>query len=183
MIITGKFLIIIIKNEISIIMNSNPNKEKSFEEFENSIKNSLINGDMTQSLKIIKQFIQNEEIDKKSLKIKEITKICGKYLSGIKIEGYEGDFPTFIEPVSLTPGVKIGDTVLLGPTVIIGNSCELEAFVELSNTILFDNVKLEKLCKLNWCIVDDNITLPEKFDAKECFITKNKNGELNIIQL
>ena len=165
-------------------MNSNPNKEKSFEEFENSIKKALTNGDITQGLKIIKQFIQDQDIgENKSLKIKEITKICGKFLSGIKIEGYEGDFPTFIEPVSLTPGVKIGDTVLLGPTVIIGKSCELGKFCELSNTVLFDNVKLGKLCKLNWCIVDDNITLPEKFSAKECFITKNEKDELNVIQL
>ena len=165
-------------------MNSNPNKEKSLVEFENSINKALTNDDITQGLKIIKQFIQDEDIGKtKSLKIKDITKICGKYLSGLKIEGYEGDFPTFIEPVSLTPGVKIGDTVLLGPTVIIGKSCELGKFCELSNTILFDNIKLGKLCKLNWCIVDDNVTLPEKFNAKESFITKNENDELDVVHL
>jgi len=178
LIITEKFLNLINKNEINDKMNSDPNKEKKIEEFENLIKKALTNGDITQGLKIVKQFVQS-----KSLKIKDITKICGKFLSGIKIEGYEGDFPTFIEPVSLTPGVKIGDTVLLGPTVIIGKSCELGAFVELSNTIVFDNVKLGKLCKLNWCVVDDNITLSEKFSAKESYITKNENGELNVIPL
>jgi NDP-sugar pyrophosphorylase family protein len=165
-------------------MNSNTNNEKRFEEFQDSMKNALVSGDTTQGLKIIKHYIKNEIADKNSLlKIKDITKVCGKFLSGLKIEGYEGDFPTFIEPVSLTPGVKIGDTVLLGPNVIIGKSCELGTFCELGNTILFDNVKLGKLCKLKWCIVDDNITLPEKYDAKECFITKNENDELDVIQL
>ena len=117
-------------------MNSNPNNERSFEEFENSINKALTNRDITQGLEIIKQYIKNGNIDK------NIIKICGKFSSGLKIEGYEGDFPTFIEPVSLTPGVKIGDTVLIGPNVIIGKSCELGKFCELSNTILHDNVIL-----------------------------------------
>ncbi len=162
----------------------NSNEGINFEEFQKTLKNFLSSGDMAKGLDIIKQFMKDlNKNNSKSLNIKEIIKISGNIMSGLKIDGYEGDFPTFIEPVSLTPGVKIGDTVLIGPNVIIGKSCELGTFCELSNTILHDNIILGKLCKLNWCIVDDNITLPEKFDAKECFITKNENGELDLIQL
>ena len=164
-------------------MNSD-NNEKSFDEFQASMKNALNNGDITQALKVIKNYVKKGYESKKKIpNIKEIVKICGNFMSGLKIEGYQGDFPTFIEPVSLTPGVKIGDTVLLGPNIIIGNSCELGAFCELSNTILLEDVVLGNLCKLNWCIVDDKITLPDKFNAKECFITKNQNEELKVIQL
>jgi len=162
-------------------MNSNSNEGMSFEEFQKTLKSALSSGDIAKGLEIIKQFMKNLSTSKPN--IKEIIKISGSFLSGLKIDGYEGDFPTFIEPVSLTPGVKIGDTVLLGPNVIIGESCELGKFCELSNTILHDNIILGKLCKLNWCIVDDNITLPENFTAKECFITKNEKDELDLINL
>lgn len=103
-------------------------------------------------------------------------------LSGLTIEGYIGDYPTFIEPVYLKPGVKIGDTVLLGPNVYISKECVLGDFTELTNTILLENVRTGKYTKLKTCVVDSNITLPVNFKAQYSFITK-KNDKLEIIKL
>ena len=105
-----------------------------------------------------------------------------KEMTGLTIEGYEGDYPTFIEPVYVAPGVKIGDTVLLGPNVFIDEGCELGDFTELSNVLLKKNVKTGKLTKLNNCIVEEEVELPREFKKSNCFI-KSKGGELEIIDL
>ncbi|MFX1257537.1 MAG: hypothetical protein ACFFAN_06750 [Promethearchaeota archaeon] len=101
-------------------------------------------------------------------------------MTRLSIEGYEGDYPTFIEPMFLSPGVKIGDTVLLGPNLIIGENCEIGPFCDLSNVII-QKVVMGRQWKLNYCIVDENIDFPEKFQAKECLIIKNEKGDLEKI--
>ena len=132
----------------------------------------------------------NKEIKSVILKVKEggnvtelksLLKNISAKLKGLTIEGYIGDFPTFIEPVFLKPGIKIGDTVLLGPKAYIDEGCELGTFTELANVILSKNVKTGKLTKLRWCVVDTNVSLPEKFEANNCFITKDETGKLEII--
>lgn len=148
-------------------------------EYQNVIKSALNTGKTNELLNIIKQSLENTS-DEKFL-LRDLIKKNAQFLTGLKIDNYLGDFPTFIEPVMLTPGVKIGDTVLLGPNVLIGKDCQLGAFCELTNTILLNNVKLGKLCKLKWCIIDENVVLPEKFSAKECFIRKDMKEGFEII--
>lgn len=115
--------------------------------------------------------------------LKEIIKNNNEILRGLQIEGYIGDFPTFIEPVMLTPGIKIGDTALLGPNVVIGSMSELGAFCELSNTILLDNVILGKQCKLSYCVIDSKVTLPDGYQAKNAYIKLNENGKVETLDL
>ena len=153
-------------------------------EFQETLQNALKNGNTEKVIDLIKDFISQNEINEDcAVSIKNIIKTIGRGLSGLKIDGYQGDFPTFIEPVSLIPGVKIGDTVLLGPNVLIGKDCQLGGFCELVNTVLLDKVTLGKLCKLNSCIINGNVTLPEKFHAKDCFITINENGEIETLNI
>lgn len=145
------------------------------------IKKAIIDRNCSILIEAIKNSIKNDNKKKINLPIiKEILQFIGINLEGLCIEGYIGDFPTFIEPVFLNHGVKIGDTVLLGPNVLIDKECSLGDFCELSNTILFEGVSLEKYCKLNWCIVDQGLTLPQKFIAKKAFITKNVKGEIQL---
>ncbi|TXT61126.1 MAG: putative UDP-3-O-(3-hydroxymyristoyl)glucosamine N-acyltransferase [Promethearchaeota archaeon] len=103
-------------------------------------------------------------------------------LDGLTIADYQGDYPTFIEPVYLYPNISIGDTVLLGPNVFIDEDCKLGNFTELSNSILCKNVETQKLVKLNNCIVDKDIVLPSEFKAENCLVTKNEKGNLAKIE-
>ena len=112
--------------------------------------------------------------------LKNLLKSISSKLRGLTIEGYIGDYPTFIEPVFLKPGIKIGDTVLLGPNAYLDEGCDLGTFTELANVILSKNGKAGKLTKLVWCVVDANVTLPENFEANNCFITKDETGKLEI---
>ena len=147
-----------------------------------TLENAINNGVSENLVEIIKHFIKLDDGAKLNLSlIKETIKYIGNNLRGLTIEGYQGDFPTFIEPVSLTSGIQIGDTVLLGPNVLIDKECVLGDYCELSNTILFKGVTLGKYCKLNWCIVDENLNLPQKFEAKGAYITKNNKGEIEIL--
>ncbi|MFX1396609.1 MAG: hypothetical protein ACFFAS_06135 [Promethearchaeota archaeon] len=115
--------------------------------------------------------------------LKQIIKTNGRSLKGLVIDGYVGDFPTFIEPVVLTPGVKIGDTALLGPNVLIGDRCELGAFCEITNSILLENVNLGKHCKLDYCVVDSELILPDEYRASNCLLKLNEEGEIEHIEI
>jgi len=131
----------------------------------------------------------DKNIQKLILKAKEtgnlrdlntLLKENSRSLKGLVIDGYIGDYPTFLEPVFLKPGVKIGDTVLLGPNAYIAEGCELGAFSELANVIFSKNVITGKLTKLRFCVVDQDITLPDNFQVNNSFITKDKTGTLEI---
>ena len=144
-----------------------------------TLENAINNGVSENLVEIIKNLIKPDDGEKLNLSlIEETIEYVGKNLRGLIIEGYQGDFPTFIEPISLTSGVEIGDTVLLGPNVLIDKECVLGDYCELSNTILFNGVTLGKYCKLNWCIVDENLILPQNFEAKRAYISKNDKGEI-----
>ena len=56
-------------------------------------------------------------------------------------------------------------------------------FCKLSDVIIFDNVIIGKSCKLDWCIIDEYVILPNNFHAKDCFITKNSKKGLKIINI
>ena len=147
-----------------------------------TLENAINEGTFETLVDIIKKLIKPENGKNLNLSLmKETIQYIGNNLRGLTIDGYQGDFPTFIEPVSLKSGVKIGDTVLLGPNVIIDKECQLGDFCELSNTILFNGVTLGKYCKLNWCIVDENLNLPQKFEAKGAYIYKNNEEEIEIL--
>ncbi|MGQ4875345.1 MAG: sugar phosphate nucleotidyltransferase [Promethearchaeia archaeon] len=163
-----------------------PSIKKYFNEIENkggqekeitaAIKSALKEGYKAFGINLIKENITEKNVGKYHIiNLKDIIKMNARYLKGLKIEGYIGDYPTFIEPVRLQPGVEIGDTALLGPNVIVGKKCKLGAFSELANTIIFDNAILGRECNLNWCIVDENVRLPEKYSAKNKFITSGSD--------
>lgn len=135
---------------------------------------------MSQLDEEINSLILKGKKDGNIAELKSLLKDIILKLKGLTIEGYIGDYPTFIEPVFLKPGIKIGDTVLLGPNAYIDEGCDLGAFTELANVILSKNVKTGKLTKLRWCVVDANIELPEKYEAQNCFITKDESGKLEI---
>ena len=94
-----------------------------------------------------------ENIDKSDIK-----KLMQKFFTKIRnrLENYVGDYPTFIEPVYLEDNVKIGDDVLIGPNVYIGANSEIQDYGEISNTIIFENVKFGQNFKLENCVVAKN---------------------------
>ncbi len=114
---------------------------------------------MKGKLKEIEKLINNLELHSQS-QIKELLNGFFKnYLKRSKIDNFLGDYPTFIEPVYLEENVKIGDDALLGPKVYIGKNCEIKDYVEISNTIIFDNAKIGENIKLDNCIIGKNTTL------------------------
>ncbi|MHA1489451.1 MAG: sugar phosphate nucleotidyltransferase [Promethearchaeota archaeon] len=116
-------------------------------ELQDAIKMAINNGDNVLGINIIKDLITIENIGKYHL--------------------------TFIKDV-----LKMNLRFLSAPNnIIIGKNCRIEKSSKLKNTLLFDNVVVGNQCKLNWCIVDNNVILQTKFRAKNCFITKKENDE------
>ncbi|MBY8987829.1 MAG: hypothetical protein KGD61_05195 [Candidatus Lokiarchaeota archaeon] len=112
---------------------------------------------MKEELVKIEDLIGNfDDIDKSD--IKRLMQRLFTKLSN-RLENYVGDYPTFIEPVYLEDNVKIGDDVLLGPNVYIGANSVIQDYVEISNTIIFNNVKIGQNFKLENCIVAKNSSL------------------------
>ncbi len=99
---------------------------------------------------LIRNFDDIAKSDLKGLMLRFFTKISSR------LENYVGDYPTFIEPVYLEDNVKIGDDVLLGPNVYIGANSVIQDYVEISNTIIFNNVTIGQNFKLENCIVAKN---------------------------
>ncbi|NVM18762.1 MAG: hypothetical protein HWN80_13690 [Candidatus Lokiarchaeota archaeon] len=102
---------------------------------------------------LIGSFDDISKSDIRGLMLRFFTKISSR------LENYVGDYPTFIEPVYLEDNVKIGDDVLLGPNVYIGVNSVIEDYVEISNTIIFNNVNIGQNFKLENCIVAKNSSL------------------------
>ena len=112
---------------------------------------------MKEELIKIEEIIENfDDIDKSD--IKGLMQRFFKKLSS-RLENYVGDYPTFIEPVYLEDNVKIGDDVLLGPNVYIGLNSVIQDYVEISNTIIFNNVTIGQNFKLENCVVAKNSLL------------------------
>ena len=112
---------------------------------------------MKEELSKIREIIANFDDISKS----DIRGLMQRFFTKIssRLENYIGDYPTFIEPVYLEDNVKIGDDVLLGPNVYIGNNTVIEDYVEISNTIIFNNVNIGQNFKLENCIVAKNSSL------------------------
>ncbi|MFW9874265.1 MAG: hypothetical protein ACFFG0_14260, partial [Candidatus Thorarchaeota archaeon] len=99
------------------------------------------------------------------------------HIKGLKIENYIGDYPTFMEPVILGNKVKIGDDVLIGPRVYIGSNSEIDDYVEISNSIIFDEVKIGNNFKLDNCIIVKDSKLNfNNYSNKNCVLKGNANS-------
>ena len=140
---------------------------------------------MKELLKQLEQLLNEKDFD--LLKIQELkTEILKNHVKGLKIENYIGDYPTFMEPVILGNNVEIGDDVLIGPKVYIGSDSVIEDYAEISNSIIFDNVKIGKNFKLDNCIIVNDSKLNfNNFSSKNCIlkgITQSKE-DLKMITL
>lgn len=139
---------------------------------------------MKELLKQLEQLLNEKDFD--LLKIQELkTEILKNHVKGLKIENYIGDYPTFMEPVILGDKVKIGDDVLIGPKVYIGNNSVIEDYAEISNSIIFDNVKIGKNFKLDNCIIINDSKLNfDNFSSKNCILKgiAESEEELEIIR-
>jgi len=109
---------------------------------------------MKEELIKIEELIGNFDNIEKS----DIKELMQKFFSklGNRLENYVGDYPTFIEPVYLGDNVKIGDDVLLGPNLYVGANSEIQDYVEMSNTIIFEKVVIGENFKLENCVVAKN---------------------------
>jgi NDP-sugar pyrophosphorylase family protein len=113
---------------------------------------------MKEMLQQLESLLSEKEIDIE--KVRDLkNKLLKEHITGLTIDNYIGDYPTFMEPVILGDNVKIGDDVLIGPKVYIGSNSEIEDYAEISNCIIFENVKIGKNFKLDNCIIVKNSQL------------------------
>jgi len=102
------------------------------------------------------------------------------------VNNYLGDYPTFIEPVHLEKNVKIGDDVLLGPNVYIGANSIIGDYVEISNSIVLDNVNIGENFKIENCIIlkDSKLTF-SNLNIRDSILAGSANSkeELRIIKI
>ena len=146
-------------------------------EFQDILRIALQNGEDIRGLRIVPQLITRENIGEFHLtSLRDIIIMNKKYLTKSKVKKSK-----FIEPLRLGSDVRIGDKSKLGPYLIIGNSSKIGDFSELSNTILFDKVSIGKYCILKWCIIDEGVSLPDKYYARNSFITQDNKNQLEII--
>jgi len=140
---------------------------------------------MKELLQQLEILLSEKEID--LVKIKELKgKLLKEHIKGLKIDNYIGDYPTFMEPVILGDKVKIGDDVLIGPNVFIGSNSVIEDYAEISNCIIFDNVKVGKNFKLDNCIIaKDSKFNFDNFSNHNCILKGKAESieELEIILL
>ncbi|MHA1988165.1 MAG: hypothetical protein ACW98D_16135, partial [Promethearchaeota archaeon] len=85
---------------------------------------------MKELLQQLEILLNEKEIN--IVKVRELKdELLIKHITGLKIDNYLGDYPTFMEPVILGDKVKIGDDVLIGPKVYIGDNSEIEDYAEI----------------------------------------------------
>ncbi|MHA2007755.1 MAG: GlgC family sugar phosphate nucleotidyltransferase [Promethearchaeota archaeon] len=128
---------------------------------------------MLETLSRIEKLLDEKEIN--LVKVRELlNEFLKEHIKGLIIDNYIGDYPTFMEPVILGDKVKIGDDVLIGPNVYIGNNSVIEDYAEISNTIIFDNVKIGPNFKLNRCIILKNSKLNfDNYSNENCILKGN----------
>ena len=125
---------------------------------------------MIENLRELKDQINKSDID--ASKIRDLMlEFLTKHVKGLKIDNYIGDYPTFMEPVILGDDVKIGDDVLIGPNVYIGKNSDIGDYVEISNSIILDDVKIGENIKLDRCIIARESKLNfDNFSKKDCIL-------------
>lgn len=158
--------------------------ERGEKEFQDAIKAAISRGEDIRGIKIINKMITAEIVGKYHLTdLKDIIKMNNRFLTGLEINNIRGELPKMIEPVLIKADSRIGKNVSLGPYVIIGKSCNIGDLSDLSNAIILNQSTLGMNSKLEWCIIDENVNVPEDFKAKNCFITMNDREELEIIKI
>ena len=113
---------------------------------------------MKDKLNELEKLVNETDMDTTKI-LNLMIEILEKHVNALKIDNYIGDYPTFMEPVILGDKVKIGDDVLIGPKVYIGTNSEIEDYVEISNSIIFDNVKIGSNSRINNCIITKDCKL------------------------
>jgi len=137
-----------------------PLSSRREKELQDAIKNSIKNQENVRGINIVKENITEENVGSYHLtNLKDIIKMNLRFIS---------------------PETKLKSKAF--SNVIIGKNCKIGYKSKLSNTVLFDNVIIGEWSSLNWCIVDENIELSEKFKESNSFITKNEDNELDIIK-
>jgi len=155
--------------------------ERGEEEFQDVIKDALKSGAIIKGLKIIDELVNIDTIGRYHLTyLRDLIKMNNKFLSGVNLKKFKGNSPEFFEPVKINYGVEMGYKVSLGPYVSIGNYCKIGDLCELADVLVFDNTILGKSCELKWCIIDENVILPDNFHAQNCFITHKDETKLEL---
>ena len=173
----------LVNREIFYSMNQLKVSERGEKEFQDVLKRAISNGMNVRGIRIVDPLITINNVGAFHLtNLKDILDMNKRFLSGVSIKKIEGKSHKIIEPVRIESNVIIGNDVLIGPYASIGKFCTIGKSCELTNVILYDNVVMGKTSKLNWCIIDENVELPENFHAEECFITTNNKKELEVIK-
>ena len=173
----------LVNRDIIYSMNQSKVSERGENEFQDVLKRAISNGMNIRGIRIVDPLITINNVGAFHLTtLKDILDMNKRFLSGPNINQIEGKSHKIIEPVRIKSDVIIGNDVLIGPYAIIGKFCKIGNLCELTNVILYDNVKMGKSSKLDWCIIDENVELPENFHAEECFITTNNKNELEVIK-
>ncbi|MHA2281140.1 MAG: sugar phosphate nucleotidyltransferase [Promethearchaeota archaeon] len=172
----------LVNHEILSSMNQMEVSERGEKEFQDVLKKSLSIGMIIRGIRIIDPEITFGNVGNFHLtNLKDIINMNSRFLSEAKDNQIKGKSHNILEPVIKKSNAIIGNNVLIGPFVIIGKYCKIGDFCQLSNVILYDNAIVGKSSKLDWCIVDENVKLPENFHAEKCFITINNEKELEVI--
>lgn len=171
----------LINQEIIKYMKNIETSERGEREFQEVLKNALLNNLDIRGLRIVSPLITADNIGELHLtSLRDIIKMNKRFLNGIKTSSLREKTSKLIEPLRIGSGVNIGDKVKIGPYVIIGNSCIIRDSSELSNTIIYDKINIGKSCVLEWCIIDEGVSLPDNYCAKYCFITRASKNDLEI---
>lgn len=156
--------------------------ERGEKEFQDALKNAMLYNLNIRGIRIVSPLITADNIGKFHLtSLRDIIKMNKRFLTGLNLNPYEGKTPTYLEPLTFGNQNLFGNNVTLGPHVIISNSCSLGDFSQISNSILYDNVTVGKSCVLDWCIIDEGVTLPDNLKASDCFFTKANAKDFEII--
>jgi len=122
---------------------------------------------MKEKLEEIEEVVNEIEVD--IIKLQNLfSNFLKQHLKGLIIENYIGEYPTFMEPVILGEKVKIGDDVL----------------IELSNTIIFNNVRVGDNIKLDNCIIAKDCKLNfNNSNIKNCILKGIANSEKEVLKI
>ncbi|MHA2036744.1 MAG: sugar phosphate nucleotidyltransferase [Promethearchaeota archaeon] len=172
----------LVKHEILSSMNQLSVSERGEKEFQDVLKKAISSGMNIRGIRIVSSDVTIRNVGAFHLtNLRDILIMNRRFLSDVKKTHIKGKLHNYIEPLRMKSDIVIGNDVSIGPFAIIGNKSEIGDFCELSNIIVYDNVIIGKSSKLDWCILDENVILPENFHAEECFITMNNKMELEVI--
>jgi NDP-sugar pyrophosphorylase family protein len=151
-------------------------------EFQDAIKLGISKGDLVQGINIIDEMITINNIGRYHLtNLRDIILMNNRFMKSTSISPINGIFPKVIKPITIKENTVFGKDVIIGPYVSIGKSCKIGNSCILSNVITCEGVTIESHSTLEWCFIDKDVVLPEKFEAKYCFITKSEKKRFEII--